>query len=213
MASDVDICNLALAHLGDTASVASIDPPEGSVQAALCSRFYPIARDSLMEQHTWGWATKRVALAILPNYSTEWDYAYAQPSDALNIVAILPPLSSDDYALGGTIPGTGSYIPQEYECETDLGGNDIILTDQADATLRYTGVVSDTTKFSPLFIETLAWKLAAMLAGPVLKGEAGAAEAKRCEQMAQLCLRNAIASDASQRRVRPNPIVGWMKNR
>ena len=31
MASEIDICNLALSHLGDTATIASLDPPEGSV--------------------------------------------------------------------------------------------------------------------------------------------------------------------------------------
>ena len=35
MASDVDVCNLALSHIGDTANVASINPPDGSVQSAL----------------------------------------------------------------------------------------------------------------------------------------------------------------------------------
>lgn len=51
MASEVDICNLALARLGDNATVASIDPPEGSAQAEHCARFYAIARDSLLEMH------------------------------------------------------------------------------------------------------------------------------------------------------------------
>ena len=49
MASEVDICNLALGHLGDNATVASLNPPEGSVQAQHCARFYPIARDALLE--------------------------------------------------------------------------------------------------------------------------------------------------------------------
>ena len=48
MASAVDICNLALSHLGDTATVASLDPPEGSAQAEHCARFYPVARDALV---------------------------------------------------------------------------------------------------------------------------------------------------------------------
>ena len=59
MASEVDICNLALSHLGDTATIASLDPPEGSAQAEHCARFYPIARDSLLEMHAWGFATSR----------------------------------------------------------------------------------------------------------------------------------------------------------
>ena len=46
MASVADICNMALGHLGDSATVASIDPPEGSAQAEHCARFYPMVRDA-----------------------------------------------------------------------------------------------------------------------------------------------------------------------
>ena len=48
MATEVDICNLALAHLGDDATIASLNPPEGSAQAEKAARFYPIARNSLL---------------------------------------------------------------------------------------------------------------------------------------------------------------------
>ena len=60
MSSEIDICNLALARLGDDATVASIDPPEGSAQAEQCARFYSIARDTMLEMHDWRFATKRV---------------------------------------------------------------------------------------------------------------------------------------------------------
>lgn len=216
MASEVDICNLALAHLGDNATVASLDPPEGSAQAEHCARFYPMARDSLLEMHTWGFATKRVTLALLGSGWPEWDYSYMQPSDALNIVAILPPDATDDYSQGlSNVPmaAGGSYVPQAFSCEVDGSGNDVILTDQADAVLRYTCVVEDTTKFSPLFVMALSWHLASMLAGPMLKGDAGAAEAKRCTAMMQAYLSQATESDAAQRRINPQHNVGWISGR
>ena len=72
MASPVDICNTALAYLGDVANVVSIDPAEGSAQAEHCARFYPLARDALLEMHDWGFATRRVALAGLANPTTQW---------------------------------------------------------------------------------------------------------------------------------------------
>ena len=56
MASVVDICNLALAHIGDDATVSSIDPPEGSAQAEHCKRFYAIARDTMLQMHNWNFA-------------------------------------------------------------------------------------------------------------------------------------------------------------
>lgn len=225
MASEVDICNLALGHLGDTATVASLSPPEGSAQAEHCARFYPIARDSLLEMHSWGFATKRVTLALLTSGYPEWDYCYAQPGDALNLLAVLPPSANDDYSgqyginsqivSNSSVPMSagGQYVPQAYSAESLADGTEVIYTDQADAVLRYTGRVEDPTKFSPLFVMTLSWHLAGMLAGPIIKGDAGAAEAKRCASMMQAYLSKAMESDANQRRVQPTHIVGWMAGR
>lgn len=216
MASEVDICNLALGHLGDTATVASLDPPEGSAQAEHCARFYPIARDSLLEMHPWGFATKRVQLAQLGTGWPEWDYSYAQPADALNIIAVLPPYATDDYSQGlSNVPvaAGGSYVPQAFSCELDANGADVIYTDQEDAVLRYTALVTDTTKFSPLFVMSLSWHLASMLAGPILKGDVGAAESKRCTAMMQAYLSKATESDAGQRRINPQHNVGWINGR
>lgn len=198
MASEVDICNLALSRLGDEASVASINPPEGSAQASHCARFYPVARDALLELHSWGFATRRAALALLSSGWPEWDYAYAQPADALNILAVVPSGAKDDYA------------PQEFACEVNEAGAAVIYTDQENAVLRYTGLVTDTTRFSPLFVTALSWHLASMLAGPLLKGDAGAAEGKRCAQMAQAYLAQAKESDSNQRRARPTHTPPWM---
>ena len=64
MATEVDICNLALAHLGDDATIASLSPPEGSAQAEKAARFYPIARNTLLEMHTWNFASKAWKLSI-----------------------------------------------------------------------------------------------------------------------------------------------------
>lgn len=198
MASEIDVCNLALAHLGDDATVASIDPPEGSAQAEHCARFYPIARDALLELHSWGFASRRIRLALLSSGWPEWEYAYAQPADALNILAVLPDGVTDDYQ------------PQEFACEIDDNGAQVIYTDQPDAALRYTALVTDTTRFSPLFVTALSWHLASMLAGPILKGETGAAESQRCAKMAQAYLAQAKESDANQRRARPTHTPPWL---
>ncbi|MFJ1253423.1 hypothetical protein [Cupriavidus sp. CuC1] len=220
MASEVDIANLALGHLGDNAVVASLNPPDGSAQADHCARFYPIARDSLLEMHNWGFATKRIKLALLSSAWPEWTYAYAQPNDALNLLAVLPPDATDDYNMvpgyqTNNVPvtlGTG-YVPQPYSAEADDSGNNIIYTDQVSAVLRYTARVTDVTKFPPLFIMALAWHLASMLAGPIIKGDAGAAEAKRCAAMMQAWLSKAVESDANQRRIAPAHTVGWISGR
>jgi len=201
MASEVDICNLALARLGDNATVASIDPPEGSAQAEHCARFYPVARDSLLEMHAWKFATRRVLLAQLTTDTWNWSFAYAEPTGVLKLLAVLPASASSDADT------------QEYEAETDGNGTPIILTDQEGASLRYVAHVTDTTVFSPLFVDALAWLLASYLAGPVLKGDAGAAMAKACLQSFMLALSNAKVSDANQRKVRPEHKPDWIAGR
>lgn len=219
MASEIDICNIALGHLGDTAEVTSIDPPDGSAQAVHCRRFYPMARDALLEMHPWGFSTRRIQLALLSSGFPEWTYAYAQPADAINILEVLPSDATDDYSqpsttatlAGYSVPG--SYVPQPFSCEVDADGNSVIYTDQEDAVLRYTAVVTDTSKFSPLFVTALGYLLGSMLAGPIIKGEAGAAESKRLLQLAYAWLAKATASDANQRKINPTHNVSWMSGR
>lgn len=201
MSSEVDICNLALAHLGDNATVASIDPPEGSAQAEHCARFYAIARDSLLEMHAWKFATRRVQLAKLTVPSWDWYFAYAEPTGALKLLGVLSATASNDDET------------QPYDAESDANGAAIILTNQEDASLRFVARVTDTTKFSPLFVDALAWLLASYLAGPVLKGDAGAAMAKSCLQSFLLAFSNAKVSDANQRKVRPEHTPDWIAGR
>jgi len=206
MASEVDVCNLALAHLGDEATVSSINPPEGSVQAAHCARFYPIARDALLEMHNWGFATRRAQLAQLVNDRAEWLFAYALPSSTLRALSVLPPGATDE------LVASGVYAPQKYTIAASPSGK-VLYTNQENAILLYTTAALDITQFSPLFITTVSWYLASMLAGPVLKGDVGAAEAKRCVQMMGVHLKQAKESDANQRNVRPTAAVPWMVGR
>lgn len=201
MASEIDICNLALAHLGDDATVASLDPPEGSAQAEHCARFYPIARDTLLELHDWKFATRRKRLALLDAESWTWQFAYSEPADALKLLAVLPPGAASDAQT------------QTYEPESGDNGAALILTNTEDATLRYIAHVTDPTKFSPLFTTALSWHLASMLAGPILKGDVGAAESKRCAAMMQAFLSKATASDANQRKAEVDHSPAWIAGR
>lgn len=203
MSSEVDIANLALSHLGDSATVASLSPPEGSAQAEHCARYYPMARDALLESYAWSFAAKRVQLAQLTSEWDQWDYAYARPSDALVVRGVLSPTAQDD--------NTDSLQP--YTIEVDASGAQVIYTDQETAVCLYTSAVTDTVRYPPTFVMALSWQLAAMLAGPLIKGDAGAAEAKRCVQMMQYWHAKAVESDANQRRVSRTHTPSWMKNR
>ena len=222
MATEIDICNLALAHLGDDATIASIKPPEGSAQAEHAARFYPIARNSLLESHTWNFAAKRASLATTTNTLEQWEYAYVAPADMMTPVAIISPTAQNDYATrmsAGDTPGgitsnyaptivAGQYTPQQFSIEGDL-----IYTNQENAMLRYQAFITDPSVFSPLFVTTLSWHLASMLAGPVIKGDQGAAEAKRSSQMMVNYLTSAKQSDNLHRDITVEHIVPWTSGR
>lgn len=226
MASEVDICNMALGHLGDNATVASLNPPEGSAQAEHCARFYPIARDALLEMAFWNFSMRRVSLAQLTNTWPEWVYAYALPGDVLNVVAVMAPDAHDDYATRfvptdtpfwshnySPVIAAGRYVPQPYTIETQPDGSSILYTNVENAVMRYTAYVRDTTQFSPLFVVTLSHYLASYLAGPILKGDVGAAEAKRQLQLAMGYQAQAEVSDANQRKINVEHIVPWTAGR
>lgn len=201
MASEVDICNLALSRLGDNATVASINPPEGSAQGEHCARFYPIARDSLLESHPWKFATCREPLARLSHESWNWAYAYAAPVKAIRLLSILPATASNDART------------QDYEMEADNNGVMLILTNVEQATVRYIARVTDPTKYSPLFVDALGWLLASHLAGPIIKGDAGAAMARSCYQSFQVVNSQALVSDSNQQQITPAHMPDWMADR
>lgn len=201
MASEVDICNLALARLGDTATVASISPPEGSAQAEHCARFYPMARDALLELHAWGFATRRVAMPTLSGDTHGWGFAYAGANDAVRLLGVLPPHA----------PANGDSQP--YEVVSREGAVPIVLTDQSNAELLYVARVVDTVAYSPLFVDALAWLLASHLAGVLLKGSSGAQMAVQCYQRFAVAFGQARASDANQRRVCSEHTPAWIAAR
>lgn len=195
MASEVQICNLALAHLGDSATVASINPPEGSAQAEHCARFYPIARDTLLEEPVgnWSFATRRVALSPLADLAnSKWQYAYAVPNNTLRIKSLSHPDASSDQ-----ISETSMREGEPYTLDTRGTGEVIIRTNLEAAQAVLVMRVTDPTKFSATFINALSWRLASLLAGPVIKGKEGRAAAQFCEGMAMQWISRAAQIDAS----------------
>lgn len=232
MASEVDICNLALGHLGDSATVSSISPPEGSAQAEHCARFYPIARDLTLEAHEWGFATKRMNMALLGSGVSsdlgatgitpppEWTFVYAMPTDCRNIIKLIDPNAMAFY------PGTPRFAnwediafdqgPVPYEQEVLDDGTNVVYTNLPNAIIQYVASITDTTKFTSQFVDALAWLLAAYLAGPVVKGEEGIAAGQAAQKQYVASLGAAKGNDANNRRRRPDQsqrAAPWVANR
>lgn len=201
MASDVEISNTALAHLGSDAQVSSITPPDGSKEAGYASRFLPIARREMIEQHEWRFCLKRATLVeLVTNPSTRWAFAYQLPSDCLKVRRVLT-----DNIHQGTI----FTAPESYPNNRGLGLDDemgapfqqegeIIYTNEPDAVLAYQFDQVNVNKWPPAAYSALGYLLASYMAGPVIRGKSGAATADRLRTMAFSMASAAAASDAAR---------------
>ena len=196
MASAVDIGNLALAHLGEDPAITSLDaPPTGGAHAKKAAIFYPMARDALLEMHDWGFATRRVVLAELDEDTLAdggerpagYNFGYAFPNECVKIQRIIPVEATDDTA------------SQDFLVEILDSGDKVVWTNVEDACAIYTELITDTTKFTPLFVSALAHMLASHLAGPIIKGREGRSVAAEHLKHAMLVVGQAAASDANAR--------------
>lgn len=201
MASIVDICNMALGHIGARQQINSIAPPDGSVEAAYCARFYPPARVEALESFNWAFAKRRAALASPANVSDKWLYAYSLPSDCVKARRVL----QLNYSTGTIFQDADTDpIWATYEQRFDERGSadfeiegQVLFTNEPDAVLLYTVDVTDPTKFTPRFVSALSMYLAAYLCGPIIKGLDGAKAAAQWRQAAAAFLDKAAASEAN----------------
>jgi hypothetical protein len=183
VSSAVDISNLALSHFGQDASIDALDPPDGSAEAEHAAAFFPIARDELLEQYVWTFATFRATLAALTNDREDWLYRYALPTNCIKPRIVLPD-GYDDSDQDG--------VPFERE-------GDSLYTDAEDATLVFTKRITDTTKFTPLFVTTLTWRLGSYLAGPVTKDTTGQIQARLYRRSEMEAAKGAVSNAGSTR--------------
>lgn len=205
MASDVDICNAGLSHLGARTQVASISPPDGSVEAGYCARFYPIARRELIEAHNWSFAKTRVALAEVANDSDIWAYAYALPSNCITPLRVL----QLRYLTWASLPLPISLYVSDYDLIrydqlfSERGSSDfevengVLRTNEPEAVLLFKRDVTDTSTFSPTFVSSLGMQLASYLAGPIIKGMDGAKVGAQWRDAAERMAARAAARDAN----------------
>lgn len=140
MASDVQICNVALIKIGQP-SILSLT--EDSLEARSCNLLYNDIRQEVLRSHLWNFAIKRVELA----QSTDtpvfgYNYKYALPSDCLRVLRMDP---------------EGDSI--EFKIEDGY-----LLTNESQVYIRYVSNVTDPNKFDSSFRETLSTRLAAELA-------------------------------------------------
>lgn len=150
MVTKTDICNFALAKIGNK-KVVSIDNPQTREEKS-CNLWYDITRQVALRTGLFNFAIKRDILALPAEHTPAfgWTYQYKLPNDCIKFLGIGDPTQKYDY---------------------DVEDGYIMLDDDFDGALpiRYIYDCTDTTKFDPLFIKYLVTLLAVELAGDINK--------------------------------------------
>jgi hypothetical protein len=168
--SDVDICNLGLVYIGETAFLTSIDgdtteDDQDSTAAEVAARIYAPTRDEVLRDVRPKWANRiwqpaaivetTLHTTIVPD---QWAYAFLYPEDCVFLRGLYPgvrnPLEEQKY---------------EHDLHSDATVGKIILADVAAPTLQGTARIEDEGQFSSDFVEALAWKLAFKFATSIRK--------------------------------------------
>lgn len=170
--TQISICNEALALLAK-GEIQSLN--DTSIEARECKRFFQPLLDEFGELIAWPEQRKRALLAQTTNdRPAEWNFAYIQPSDMTDPIAIRQPQDAvTDLPLG--VPYSLPYqdqTPIRFVAEEGK-----IYTNVEEAILVYSGPLT-VDDMRPLTRRAFVDELAARLAVPVAKN------AKAAEQWA-----------------------------
>lgn len=200
MASEVEICNLALSNIR-AAGINSLN--EASLQAQQCKLKYPIVRDMVLSQANWGFSRKLAPLALLTDTVFNWKYAYQYPSDCLFINRLI--LNYELFVAGVNRPvdilsTNAPDLNKQVAYEVfNIDGNRVIASNEVDLRIDYRSRVTNPNLFSTASIMATSWLLASELALPIVGAEAGRALRSDALNMYQSYLASAAAETNNQR--------------
>lgn len=142
MPSETDLCNDALAQIGEN-EITAID--DETVNANRCLRFLPGVRDEILRKHLWNFAMKRVTPALSATAPvSRFSYAYAIPADCLRVVRL----------------GTDDDVMWKIEGR-------FLVTDAESITIVYIARIEDPNVWDSIAYQAISTRLASKLAGSI----------------------------------------------
>lgn len=151
MLADVDICNMALAHVLVAETIEGLDDLTPAGKA--CNRFFPICRDILLQRYPWSFALVESTFALVgTSLFANWAYTYALPTDCLDIHGVVV----DGYPY----PTAGQSQPFEIAV---YSGQRVLNTNLETPSIRYTSRTEDTALYPPDVCEALAALIASRI--------------------------------------------------
>ena len=161
MSIRVDVCNFALGALGES-EINSIE--DDSDKARTLKSFYYIARDAVLEEGEWTFATRR----FLPAKSTTvpewgWAFVFVIPTDIIRLAEVDRNMSSLTSLRDTSLPPNP--IPHTVEFVNGVG--EAILCNEDPIFCKGVRRIEDEGIYSPLFVEAFSLKLAYLAALPI----------------------------------------------
>lgn len=205
--TSIDVCNLALAYLGNTRMIQSFS--DRSTESDLCRQFYDMVRRGILKSYPWNFAvvitTLEKAIDLVDSVEKNatdyhYEYVYELPIDSLRVLGVL-------------LDGDEDSITNKFAIRTQINdGTPIkrIVTDLEDAQAQYISDIQDVELMPDEFIDALALGLAARLAMPL---SSSGAMSQAIGQQYQGALANAKNLCALEGREKPATLDRYSNSR
>lgn len=193
--SEVELCNLALARLGNDRQLTALT--DANKAARLCNLMYGPTRDAVLRAHPWNFAIRRVSLAAESGWedpTEEFDYRFPLPSNFLKIIRTA---------------NESAGLDDLYRIESSADGLVLLSTEDTQA-IEYIARVTDVALFDSLFVDVLAQRLAAELAPAFADSQS---MAQQLWQLYQAKLNEARGVDAQEGTPRNEVVDTWLNAR
>lgn len=188
--SDVQICNLALAHIGINTQIASLD--ESTTEATVCSLMFEPSRDLVLEAFPWHFARATKVLAQLEDPPDEWAYKFQMPTDCIQARNIKAP--------GIRTPDRAARIPFQISTEDDVL---VLYCDIEEPELVYTRRVDNPGLYTPSFVMALSLYIGSQVAMP-LSAAPGLADKCADRYRMAIAAAGALSLSAGQEDIEPD---------
>lgn len=228
--SEVSICNMALARLGQSiqftegdGTVASLDEsePNMAVAVAQCQLFYDFVRDAVGRDFGYGSTTKYDVLVLASDGDGEvwedvWENAWTYPADCLFLRRFVWPSTGiwPDTATSWVnwpwITAATSWAIGTHDGDKVIFANGV---DEDNPLVEYTMVQSEAASNDVDVGLAQAWRLAAELAVPLLGVDIGFKARNECERQYALAVDVARRSSANEQGVGEWWQGNWMASR
>lgn len=144
--SKVQLCNMALSHLGNYGTISNIDTPKSDTEVTF-SLWYDIARQVFLKMTMPNFAlARKYSAQLVETPPPPFAYAYEYPSDCLKLLGI----------------GNVEEKQNNYTVENNKILTNVLYSDGAP--LRYVQDILDVTSMSPEFKIAFSWYLASLTA-------------------------------------------------